>query len=194
MRLGTPSYMAPEQFDDDAEVGKPADVFAWGGLLVFVTTGRPPFGTASNLKEVDVLAHRIATREPKLDEFEEPLRPLVRAAMAKNPDRRPTARELVRRLSSGGQATPAGAAPTMAEPAPSDSAPAATAPVPAPAFAAPVRPRPLGPPPPLPSGRTAAGSQPTSGRTAPEQCRRGRPCWSASASPSAWSLFFCSAG
>jgi predicted Ser/Thr protein kinase len=161
VRLGTPSYMAPEQFDDDAEVGKPADVFAWGGLLVFASTGRPPFGTASNLKEVDVLAHRIATREPKLDALEEPLRTLVRAAMAKDPDRRPTARDLVRRLSSGGQATPAGAAPTTAEPAPRDSAPAATAPVPAPAFTAPVRPRPLGPPSTAPfwmdGGRQPAG-------------------------------------
>jgi predicted Ser/Thr protein kinase len=161
VRLGTPSYMAPEQFDDDAEVDKPADVFAWGGLLVFASTGRPPFGTASNLKEIDVLAHRIAIREPKLNEFEEPLRTLVRAAMAKNPDRRPTAKDLVRRLSTGGQATPSGAAPTMAEPAPGDPAPAATAPVPAPAFTAPVRPRPLGPPPTAPfwmtGGRQPAG-------------------------------------
>ncbi len=139
VRLGTPSYMAPEQFDDDAEVGKPADVFAWGGLLVFASTGRPPFGTASNLKEVDVLAHRIATKDPRLDRLEEPLRTLVRAAMAKNPDRRPTARDLVRRLSTGDQPTPAGAAPTTAEPAP-------TEPGPVPGFTAPVRPRPPVPP------------------------------------------------
>jgi predicted Ser/Thr protein kinase len=156
VRLGTPSYMAPEQFDDDAEAGKPADVFAWGGLLVFASTGRPPFGTASNLKEVDVLAHRIATREPNLDEFEEPLRTLVRAAMAKNSDRRPTARDLVRRLSTGDQPTPAGAAPSTEEPAPTQPGPAATVPVPAAAFTAPLPPRP-DPGPPIARFRTDGG-------------------------------------
>jgi predicted Ser/Thr protein kinase len=158
VRLGTPSYMAPEQFDEDAEVGKPADVFAWGGLLIFASTGRPPFGTAGNRKEVDVLAHRIATREPRLHELEEPLRTLVRAAMAKDPDRRPTARDLVRRFSTGDQPTPAGAAPSTQEPAPTEPGPAATAPVPAAAFTAPLPPRPV--PRPRPTARVNDGGWP----------------------------------
>ena len=148
VRLGTPSYMAPEQFDEHAEVAKPADVFAWGGLMVFASTGRPPFGTASNRREVEVLAYWIATRDPRLDGLEEPLRTLVRAAMAKDPDRRPTAKDLFRRLSAGDQPTPAGAASATEEPAPTDSEPAATAPVPRAALttSAPSRPVP-GPPP-----------------------------------------------
>jgi predicted Ser/Thr protein kinase len=147
VRLGTPSYMAPEQFDEDAEVDTPADVFAWGGLMVFATTGRPPFGTATNRREVAVLAHRIATRDPRLDRLEEPLSTLVAAAMAKDPDRRPTAKDLVRRLSSGDQPTPDGPAPGTAEPAPTTPEPAPTAPASVTALITPT-PRGSGPEPP----------------------------------------------
>jgi predicted Ser/Thr protein kinase len=146
VRLGTPSYMAPEQFEEHTEVGKPADVFAWGGLMVFASTGRPPFGTAGNPEEVAVLSVRIRKYDPRgLDVLEEPLRTLVREAMAKDPDRRPTARDLVRRL-RGDQLTPAGAASTTKEPANTHSEPAATAPVGASAFSTPAQPRPPDPP------------------------------------------------
>lgn len=148
VRLGTPSYMAPEQFDEDAEVGQPADVFAWGGLVLYASTGRPPFGTATNRREVAVLANLIATRgPPRLNELQEPLRTLVRAAMAKDPARRPTARDLVRRLSGGDQPTPTEAAPTTDGPASTAPGPPATAPVLAPALTAPGPPSPQGPPP-----------------------------------------------
>ena len=143
VRLGTPSYMAPEQFDPNLEVDKPADVFAWGGLMVFASTGRPPFGTATNQREVAVLAHRVATYEPSLNGLEEPLRTLVREAMAKDPTQRPTARELVRRLSTADQPTPTGAAPGTEQPAATEAEP--TAPVTAPAFAEPTPPEPQGP-------------------------------------------------
>ena len=146
VRLGTPSYMAPEQFDPDTEVDKPADVFAWGGLMIFASTGQPPFGTAGNAEEVGVLSVRIAKKDPRgLDGLEEPLRTLVREAMAKDPNRRPTARDLVRRLRGGDQPTPAPAAATTKEPAPTE--PAATAPVESLAFTAPMPPRPPDPPP-----------------------------------------------
>ncbi|QVQ51597.1 protein kinase [Spiractinospora alimapuensis] len=40
---GTPGYMSPERIagGDDTTA---ADVFAWGGLVAFAATGRPPFG------------------------------------------------------------------------------------------------------------------------------------------------------
>ena len=39
---GTPVYMAPEVLRQD-RYGKPCDVWSFGGLLVHIATGQPPF-------------------------------------------------------------------------------------------------------------------------------------------------------
>jgi serine/threonine protein kinase len=41
-RMGTEAFMAPEQFDDPKNVGKPADVFAIGKIVCQLSTGRRP--------------------------------------------------------------------------------------------------------------------------------------------------------
>ena len=96
-RPGTPEFMAPEQFDG-VQVGPAADLFAWGGLLVYASTGRPPFGDKGAAGGVEALERRVRYQQPDLGPLDGPLRELVAAAMAKLPSGRPTAEALVQRL------------------------------------------------------------------------------------------------
>ncbi|MEO3809505.1 protein kinase [Sphaerisporangium sp. B11E5] len=91
--VGTPRYMAPEVLDP-ARVTTAYDVFAWGGVMVFAATGRPPFDGDSLLH----LLHRITHDQPDLDGLPEGLAKVVAAAMAKDPAERPTAWDLLTTL------------------------------------------------------------------------------------------------
>jgi eukaryotic-like serine/threonine-protein kinase len=98
--LGTPAYMAPEQVRGGPVDGA-VDVFAWGALMVFVATGRPPFGTDS----IPQVVQRILGEEPDLTGLPEPLRGLIRDCLAKDPAARPTASQILLRLLGQGAAT-----------------------------------------------------------------------------------------
>ena len=106
--VGTVAYMAPERFGPDASraLTPAADVFAWGAVVAFAATGRTPFG--GDLPAATAV--QIMTQPPDLDGLSGPLRELVQRALAKDPARRPTARELVDGLL-------AGASPVAARPA-----------------------------------------------------------------------------
>ncbi|WP_336203948.1 WD40 repeat domain-containing serine/threonine-protein kinase [Nonomuraea sp. LPB2021202275-12-8] len=93
---GTPSYMAPEVFTGQ-RAGAPADVFAWGAVMVFASTGEDPF-RADHLGGV---MHRVLSAQPDLSGLPPRLAPLVAAAMDKAPEARPTARALLLSLVSG---------------------------------------------------------------------------------------------
>jgi hypothetical protein len=84
--VGTPAYMAPEHFDH-RKVDKPADVFAWGSVMAFAGTGRPPFGEGSGPQ----VSYRIVHSDPDLEGLDPAMRRLVEAALHKDPDQRPTA-------------------------------------------------------------------------------------------------------
>jgi eukaryotic-like serine/threonine-protein kinase len=95
LRFGTPSWMAPEQLRD-RPAGPPADVFAWGLLVAFAASGRHPFGGGP----ADAVAYRILHDRPDLDGVREPLRSLVRDALARDPAARPTAAGLATTLTA----------------------------------------------------------------------------------------------
>ncbi|WP_144122499.1 serine/threonine-protein kinase [Catellatospora sichuanensis] len=87
--VGTPAYMAPEQFRGTTTTA--TDVFSWGAVVTFAATGRPPFGIGAPYE----LMHRILSDPPDLGVLEPPLRGLVVQALDKEPVRRPTARALL---------------------------------------------------------------------------------------------------
>ncbi|WP_433500533.1 serine/threonine-protein kinase [Sphaerimonospora sp. CA-214678] len=91
--IGTPSYMSPEQVRGDL-VTPAADIFAWGCVVAYAGTGRPPFGTGA----APEVLYRVAHHVPVLDGLDERLRPLVERTLDKDPARRPTAQQLLDRL------------------------------------------------------------------------------------------------
>ncbi|MFE2053610.1 serine/threonine-protein kinase [Streptomyces sp. NPDC059459] len=94
--IGTPPFMAPEQFRRPREVGPAADVFALGSLMVHAATGRGPFDSDSPY----VVAYQVVHDEPDLTGVSESLAPLVLRCLAKEPEDRPTPDELMRELRS----------------------------------------------------------------------------------------------
>jgi serine/threonine protein kinase len=91
--IGTPSYVTPEQLAG-ARPTSAVDVFAWALTMIFAATGRLAFGADS----VPAVMHRIMYEEPDLSGLPPSLRPIVRECLAKDPARRPSARDLLLRL------------------------------------------------------------------------------------------------
>ncbi|MFF8672736.1 serine/threonine-protein kinase [Streptomyces sp. NPDC015242] len=94
--IGTPPFMAPEQFRRPREVGPAADVFALGSVMVHAATGRGPFDSDSPY----VVAYQVVHDEPELTGVPEELVPLVRRCLAKEPEDRPSPDALMRELRS----------------------------------------------------------------------------------------------
>ncbi|MFJ7075829.1 serine/threonine-protein kinase [Streptomyces sp. NPDC098781] len=94
--IGTPPFMAPEQFRRPREVGPAADIFALGSVLVHAATGRGPFDSDSPY----VVAYQVVHDEPDLTGLPADLAPLVLRCLAKEPEDRPTPDELMRELRS----------------------------------------------------------------------------------------------
>ncbi len=106
--VGSPTFAAPEQFDDDA-VGPPADVYALGVLLYVLVSGRAPWPGATDTLTLS-RRHRseplppLATGAPVLDGA---LDAVVARATAKSPeDRYPTAGALAADLAVAASSAP----------------------------------------------------------------------------------------
>ncbi|MFG1861107.1 serine/threonine-protein kinase [Microbispora bryophytorum] len=92
--LGTPGYCAPEVFADET-VGEPADVHGWAATVAFAATGRPTFGRGTAESQM----YAVLNGKADLVGVPAALLPLVRAALHRDPARRPTAALLADRLS-----------------------------------------------------------------------------------------------
>ncbi|MCF3146135.1 serine/threonine-protein kinase [Streptomyces platensis] len=92
--IGTPPFMAPEQFQRPREVGPAADVFALGSVLVHAATGRGPFDSESPY----LVAYQVVHDEADLAGVPPELVPLVESCLAKDPADRPTPDALMQLL------------------------------------------------------------------------------------------------
>ncbi|MCY9786240.1 serine/threonine protein kinase [Nocardiopsis sp. EMB25] len=88
--MGSPGWISPDHYQ-----GRPAstadDVFAWGALVSYAATGRPPFGSG----DPAAVAHRVISGDPDTAGFTGPLADLAARALSKEAEDRPTAMELV---------------------------------------------------------------------------------------------------
>ncbi|MFI6792478.1 serine/threonine-protein kinase [Nonomuraea sp. NPDC050383] len=91
--IGTPAYMAPEQIAGD-DVGPYTDVFAWGATIAFAASGQAAFEGNS----IAVVLNRILNHEVDVSMMPEPLRSVVRSALSKSPEERPSADQILLRL------------------------------------------------------------------------------------------------
>lgn len=91
--VGSPEFMAPERIESESP-GPASDLWSLGVTLCAAVTGRSPFRRAT---PVATLA-AIVIAEPEVPEGIGPLEPLVRALFAREPDKRPTAGEIMAML------------------------------------------------------------------------------------------------
>jgi serine/threonine protein kinase len=91
MRIGTPTFMAPEQFRGTAPVTPAIDVFALGLTAHVAATGVHPFGEGPG----PAVLYRIDREEPDLTACPEEIRPVISRCLAKDPEARPTPAEVV---------------------------------------------------------------------------------------------------
>ncbi|MEU3143603.1 MULTISPECIES: serine/threonine-protein kinase [unclassified Streptomyces] len=92
--VGSPGFMAPEQVRGD-RITPACDVFCLGSVLAYAATGELPFGTAHS--GVHALMFRIAEEKPDLRRVPEGLADLVQDCLVKDPARRPTLDQILRR-------------------------------------------------------------------------------------------------
>ncbi|MEU7636225.1 PQQ-binding-like beta-propeller repeat protein [Streptomyces sp. NPDC039016] len=164
--IGTPPFMSPEQLQAPRGVGPRSDVFSLGTLLAYAATGHGPFDADSPY----IAAYQVVHEEPSLDDVPVPLRTVVESCLAKEPDARPSADELLVLLrdlpADLGQADAGGvgAGRTRDMITQHHFAPPAT---PAPATAAPATPPPATPAPvaPTPAAPTTTPADPDTGST-----------------------------
>ncbi|TDE43704.1 serine/threonine protein kinase [Nonomuraea mesophila] len=92
-QIGTPAYMSPEQILG-RPVGPAADMFSWAATMVFASCGRAPFGHEGPHAVMD----RVLNEPPDLGVLEGPLREVVERCLAKDPEERPMAQQVIMQL------------------------------------------------------------------------------------------------
>lgn len=87
---GSPAWLSPEQVALE-DLTAASDVFSLGSLLAFAATGRPPFGQGTTVAILMNIQHH----EPDLAGVDPARRSLIEKMLAKQPQNRPTANEVL---------------------------------------------------------------------------------------------------
>jgi eukaryotic-like serine/threonine-protein kinase len=114
--IGTPAFMSPEQLSGQRPTSA-VDIFAWAVTIVFAATGSPAFRADT----IPAVMHRILFEEPEVSGVPLALRAVVSECLSKDPELRPSARDLMLRLVDPA-AAPAGVTPGAGRMAPSGQA------------------------------------------------------------------------
>ncbi len=98
--MGTPRYMAPEQFLNE-ELDQRTDIYSIGIILYTLLTGSPPFTHSDFMKLAELQVHQDLPEIKGVDGLiTGPLEQIIRKATEKDPaDRFQTVREMLERLS-----------------------------------------------------------------------------------------------
>ncbi|WP_026118263.1 serine/threonine-protein kinase [Nocardiopsis salina] len=88
--LGSSGWISPAHYRGEP-VSTADDIFAWGALVTYAATGRPPFGRG----DPSAVAHRVLSEEPDMEGFTGPLADLASRALSKDAAQRPSAMALV---------------------------------------------------------------------------------------------------
>jgi ABC-type transport system substrate-binding protein len=94
MTVGSIGFMSPEQIMGQAVTA--SDIFSWAVTIAYAASGAPPFGTGVSA----AVFYRIMNTEPDIAAVPDSLRPWVEAALAKDPQNRPSADHLLRQLTN----------------------------------------------------------------------------------------------
>jgi serine/threonine protein kinase len=172
MTIGSAGYMAPEQIMGRAVIA--SDMFSWAVTIAYAASGQPPFGSGTS----DAILYRILHAAPDIAAVPAALLPQVTAALAKEPQDRPTAPELLTQLTrtvvqpsaaadnptqtllaqTWRPPTRSGEVPAATRPTPPDGVPAATRPTPP--AGVPAARRPATPPAGVPAARRSRSRRP----------------------------------
>ncbi|WP_165362503.1 serine/threonine-protein kinase [Promicromonospora panici] len=90
LKVGTPSFMAPEQIRGSLATPA-ADVWALGAVALYAATGQRAFGEG----DTTVVYYRVVHEAPDLSTCPAWLLPLVQACLSKDPDARPGLQEVI---------------------------------------------------------------------------------------------------